>query len=183
MSYCLQKAINLSLNEHQEQYDKNGVLYFYHPIRVCLMAEQLGLDEEAQSIGVLHDIVEDTEITLEYLHQHFSSRIVSGVDALTRRNKKNAIKETFINYIMGHWDDRIIEESYFDFVRRASENSDARKIKMLDNADNMRPERLKPRKFSLPERYRHSLSILKNACIVAGEEDFVRKFEKLVTWI
>jgi hypothetical protein len=110
-------------------------------------------------------------------------RLVVGVDAMTRRNKKNARSETFENKIMGHWDDRIVEESYFDFVQRVSQNSDARKIKMLDNADNMLPSRRPEGKFSLPERYEKALAILKQSCLENGEEEYVKNFERLVTWV
>jgi (p)ppGpp synthase/HD superfamily hydrolase len=176
----LEKAIITAVNAHRGVRDANGAPYVLHPLRCLIMAQQLGLDEEAQAIAVLHDVVEDTDITLDYLRQHFSERIVAGVDALTRRKCiYRCLNECLFN------------ESYFNFVRRASENPDARKIKMLDNADNLRPERKKPGKFSLPERYQKSLGILKNACIVAGEEDYVKRFDwmlklnmtsELVTW-
>jgi (p)ppGpp synthase/HD superfamily hydrolase len=160
-------------------FDKNGVPYIYHPFRVAEMVSRLGLDEESQCIALLHDNVEDTEQTLSYLAGKFSPRVVDGVDAMTRRNKKNAIM-VWCDIDAEH---EPLDEEYFEFVRRASQNLDARKIKMLDIADNMRPERRPPGKFNLEKRYVQALRMLKVACVVSGEEDFLRKFSRLVTWI
>ncbi len=155
------KAIDIAMNSHGKQVDKAGALFIYHPLRVMRMARKLGLDEETQIIGVLHDVVEDTDTTLEDLKQAgFSERVINGVDAITRRD----------------------EESYFDFVRRVARNPDARKIKMIDNADNLRPERVVPG-LKLVDRYKDAYRILKTNALVAGDMEFVKAFEEATPWI
>lgn len=165
----LSKAILVATAAHDTQLDKRGIPYILHPLRVMVNAELLGLDKEAQQIGVLHDVVEDTAVTLNDLKlAGFSSRVVAGVDALTRRNKKLAVNG--------------VDETYMEFVKRASLNPDARKIKMIDNADNMRPERYVEGN-SLPTRYHKALHILIDANLNAGDSDYVNKFANLVTWV
>jgi (p)ppGpp synthase/HD superfamily hydrolase len=165
----LSRAVMLAAAAHDNQLDKRGVPYILHPTRVMIVAEQLGLDDEALQIAVLHDTIEDTDLTLRDLRKaHFSDRVIEGVDALTRRNKKNAVNG--------------VDETYKQFVHRAAKNADARKIKMIDNADNMRPERYVEGN-SLPTRYHKALDTLISANILAGDEDFVNKFAKFVTWI
>jgi (p)ppGpp synthase/HD superfamily hydrolase len=179
----LELAIITATKFHSGVMDKTGTcLYIFHPLRVMDMARYLGLDDEAQQIAVMHDLVEDTDCTLNHLRSlGFSERVVNGVDALTRRNKKNAVVEEVYNPLGPAYYDRITEESYFGFVKRAAENLDARKLKPLDNADNMRPDRA-VEGLKLGGRYKKSIGICMNACIEAGEQDYVDRFNRLVTW-
>lgn len=170
----IEKAINAAVSYHEGQLDKNGVPYIFHPLRVMIMAQALGLDEEAQAIAVLHDVVEDTNASLEYLKMFFPSRVVEGIDALTRRNGKHA---QIIDGIP-------VDETYMNFVKRAALNVDARKVKMLDNADNMRPERRIPNAdFKLPHRYRKCVRFLTNANVIMGDMDFIINFRRLHPWV
>ncbi len=181
----LELAIITATKFHSGVMDKTGTcLYIFHPLRVMDMARYLGLDEEAQQIAVMHDLVEDTDCTLRHLeHLGFSKRVIDGVDALTRRNKDNA--RFYPSGIPARYvpadGDVLIQEAYFDFVKRASENPDGRKLKPLDNADNMRPDRA-VEGLKLGGRYKKSISVCMDACIQAGEQDYVDRFNKLVTW-
>lgn len=170
----LEMAIFVATDAHRCVNDKCGVPYIYHPLRLMVAAQALGLDEPSQEIAVLHDVVEDTDTTLYDLRKcGFSEDVVSGVDALTRRNGKNAVKYNGVP----------VDETYKDFVRRAAVHYRARKIKMLDNADNMRPERRKPGKdFKLPTRYVWASRFLTNANTVAGDLDFIIAFRRLHPW-
>src|SRR5690349_21574560 len=87
----LDRAALTCIIQHTNQKDKQGFEYWYHPFRIAEMARFCGLDEECQAIGLLHDTVEDTDLTLIEIYRNFGSRIGDGVDSLTRRNKKNSI--------------------------------------------------------------------------------------------
>jgi (p)ppGpp synthase/HD superfamily hydrolase len=167
----LNQSFEWSVHAHRNQLDKSGIPYIYHPTRIAAMASQLGLDVETQCIGLLHDVVEDTNITLDDLRTaKFPLRIIAGVDSMTRRNKKNRVGET--------------DETYFDFVHRVALNSDARRVKLLDNADNMRPER-KVQGLKLEERYEKAAKMLWKAELESGNPDwtFIERFGGIVTWV
>jgi guanosine-3',5'-bis(diphosphate) 3'-pyrophosphohydrolase len=77
----LEKAIQLSAKAHEGQVDKAGQPYIIHPIRVMLRVE----DDSERIAAILHDIVEDTDITLDNLTSAgFSKEIVEAVKALTK---------------------------------------------------------------------------------------------------
>ena len=61
------KAMNIAYNAHMNQFDKAGVPYIYHPIH---LAEQMDSETEC-IVALLHDVVEDTEVTLEQLEKEF----------------------------------------------------------------------------------------------------------------
>ena len=81
----LKRAIVCATEAHATQYDKSGVLYIYHPLRVMLAIRHLGI--EYACCGVLHDVVEDTPVTLDDLLQElgFPASIVEAVDAISKR--------------------------------------------------------------------------------------------------
>jgi (p)ppGpp synthase/HD superfamily hydrolase len=90
-------------------------------------------DENAAIVALLHDVVEDTPITLQMLHvMGFDNGIVKAVDAMTRRKG----------------------EAYRDYIVRLAGNPMARAIKLADLEDNMSPERAS----RLPEAERSSLA-------------------------
>ena len=73
-----QKAKEMAENAHRGQIDKSGKAYIFHPIRVS----QMGKTEEERIVGLLHDVVEDTDLTLQDLKDvDFSQEIVEAVDA------------------------------------------------------------------------------------------------------
>lgn len=79
----LNLAITTAVNAHAGQYDRGGNPYILHCLKVMHYLNTD--DEELQCIGVLHDIVEDTNVTLSKLIElGFTDRIVRGVDLLTK---------------------------------------------------------------------------------------------------
>ena len=113
----LESAIAIATRAHQGQLDKAGAPYILHPLRVMQHMDS----EEAKMVAVLHDVVEDTSVTLEELRAiNFSETVVDAVDSLTRR----------------------AEESYEAFIERVKLNSLARKVKLADLEDNMDLQRL-----------------------------------------
>lgn len=115
---ALDTAIRLAAAAHRDQTDKAGQPYVLHPIRVMARCQALGMD--AMIVAVLHDVVEDTTVTLATINSLFGDTISNAVDALTKRHG----------------------ESYDDFLDRIKLNPLARLVKMQDIADNTDPDRL-----------------------------------------
>lgn len=109
----LNRAIEISLQAHDGQLDKNnGRPYIEHPFRVMNAGHTLS----EKIVGVLHDVVEDSDWTLERLSgEGFSSEIISAIDALTRRK----------------------DELYDSYLERVKSNSLAVCVKRSDLTDNM----------------------------------------------
>lgn len=138
-------ADNIADNAHLGQVDKNGWPYISHPRRVALKVREIAPEElrtEAQIVALLHDIVEDTEVTLPYLAQYFSARIVDAVDALTKRPHEP------------------LESS----MARVRANEIALWVKRADIADNTDPERIsrldEDTRKRLTKKYNKSLRLL-----------------------
>ena len=105
------RAMNLAYSAHHGQFDKGGVPYIFHPIH---LAE--GMDDEVSTcVALLHDTVEDTEITLEDLAAEFPTAVVEAVGLLTHTEGTD----------------------YFDYVRRIRSNPIAMKVKLADLSHNM----------------------------------------------
>ncbi|OWA34119.1 GTP pyrophosphokinase [Saccharibacillus sp. O16] len=114
----LARAIALAAQHHEGQTDKGGRPYIFHPVRLMLKA----LTEQEQIVAVLHDTIEDTELTLDDLRREgFSEEIVEAVDRLSRRD----------------------DETYHEFILRIKENRLAARVKILDLQDNMDLTRIK----------------------------------------
>lgn len=108
----LERAISLAAQAHAGQVDKAGQPYILHPLRVMLRVST----EEERIAAILHDVVEDTSITLEQLAEEgFSPTVVAAVEALTKRHG----------------------ESRIEAAARAAKSRVARTVKLADNAENM----------------------------------------------
>jgi len=108
----LDRAIELAACAHRGQVDKAGQPYILHPLRVMFRVET----QYERMVAVLHDVVEDTGVTLAQLSaEGFPEQVVAAVEALTKR----------------------AGESRIAAAHRAAENPIARKVKLADNAENM----------------------------------------------
>lgn len=113
----LAKAILIATQAHKDQKDRAGHPYILHPLRVMFRLHK----ERDMIVAVLHDVVEDTEWTLDELKKEgFSDEVVAAINALTRRTG----------------------ESYWDFIGRIKKNAIARKVKLVDLEDNMDVRRM-----------------------------------------
>ncbi len=113
----LDKAIHIAAKAHEGQRDKAGQPYILHPLRVMFTLR----NENERICAVLHDVIEDTDISLEYLKEAgFSEEILTALEALTKR----------------------AGESYDDFIDRVVKNKIASKVKLADLTDNMDLSRL-----------------------------------------
>lgn len=118
----LDKAVALATKLHTGQTDKAGKDYIDHPLRVMRTVQSLGYDDDVAVAAVLHDTVEDTELTIDDVRQQFGPRVADTV-ALLSKNEG----EQYAAFI-----DRII----------ASGNVDAMRVKLADLTDNMDVSRL-----------------------------------------
>jgi RelA/SpoT family (p)ppGpp synthetase len=80
----LEKAFADSEQLHRKQVRKSGEPYILHPYRVALMACESGLDVETVIIALLHDVIEDTEITKEQVQAGYGDWLADVVDGLTK---------------------------------------------------------------------------------------------------
>jgi (p)ppGpp synthase/HD superfamily hydrolase len=80
----INKAIYWARKYHADQKRKSGELYYSHPLEVAYIISDYNLKTDVIVASILHDIVEDTEVTVEMIHGSFGQRIAEMVDRLTR---------------------------------------------------------------------------------------------------
>src|SRR5690554_4347643 len=83
----LERAYRFAVNAHQGQKRFSGELYITHPLGVATILAELELDLDTIVAGLLHDVVEDTEVTLEEIENEFGSEIAQLVDGVTKLSK------------------------------------------------------------------------------------------------
>ena len=116
----LDRAIEIALYAHANDDDKGGEPYIRHPLRVME-----AMDTETERIvAVLHDVVEDSEGTLNQIEKEFDGEVRNAVDALTKDEE-----------IRKQMDDK--EYYLTEFIPQAADNEIARKVKRADIKDNM----------------------------------------------
>nr|WP_283244910.1 bifunctional (p)ppGpp synthetase/guanosine-3',5'-bis(diphosphate) 3'-pyrophosphohydrolase [Gehongia tenuis] len=97
----IEKAYRLAETAHTGQLRASGEPYFVHPYGVAVILTDLGLDVDTIAAGLLHDVVEDTPVTLEEITDEFGSEIASLVDGVTKlsrfefRTKEEQQAETY----------------------------------------------------------------------------------------
>ena len=104
------KAMHIAYNAHHGQLDKSGAPYIFHPVH---LAEQME-DEFSCCAALLHDVVEDTEVTLEDLRKDFPEEVVEAVRLLTH-------------------EEGVPDVEYLTAIKA---NPIALKVKLADNAHN-----------------------------------------------
>lgn len=137
------KAMKISFEAHKEQTDKNGMPYIYHPIH---LAEQMQ-DEATVCVALLHDVAEDTDITLDDLKQEgFSKEIMDALRLMTH-------------------DDAV---PYMDYVRKIRENPIATAVKLADlkhNSDLTRLDVVDDAALTRAEKYKKAIALLSGSGI------------------
>lgn len=83
----LNKAIDFAVHYHGHQTRESGDPYYYHVFGVADIVIQMRLDSSSVITALLHDTVEDTDLTLEEIEQHFGSEIAKLVDGVTKLTK------------------------------------------------------------------------------------------------
>ena len=134
------KAMRLCFEAHKEQRDKSGLPYVFHPIH---LAEQMST-EETTIVALLHDVVEDTDYTIEDLTAMGFDQAITDAIAL-----------------MTHTDG----VDYMDYVRRVKENPIAKTVKLADlrhNSDLTRLDIVDKEAIARKEKYLKAIELLED---------------------
>ena len=138
--HLVEKAIALAVEAHAGEVDKQGKPYIVHPLHLMMQMETA----EEMITAVLHDVVEDTNTTLEDLRQHgFPEVVLEALELLTHDTASTRYKE---------------------YVAAVKPNPLARKVKLADLAHNMDVRRLPEmgmKDYGRLEKYRRAWDTLK----------------------
>ena len=104
------KAMQIAYAAHHGQFDYNGIPYIFHPLH---LAEAMD-DEISCCVALLHDVVEDTAVTMDELAQEFPAEVIQALRLLTHEDGAD----------------------YLDYVRAIKPNPVAVKVKLADLAHN-----------------------------------------------
>ena len=133
------KAMKLCFQAHKNQTDKSGIPYVFHPIH---LAEQMK-DEDTTVVALLHDVVEDTDYTLDDLAaMGFSRNIIEALNLMTHRTGV----------------------PYMDYVAKIKANPIARAVKLADlahNSDLTRLDTVDEKARARVEKYAQAIRLLK----------------------
>lgn len=83
----VKKAIEFAVKYHGSQKRASGDPYYYHPLQVAEIIAQMRLDSDSIVTAILHDTIEDTDLTFENIEKHFGHNIAKLVDGVTKLNK------------------------------------------------------------------------------------------------
>lgn len=84
----IRKAFDVAMDAHKDQRRKSGEAYFFHPIAVAkIVASEIGLGATAIAAALMHDVVEDTPITVEDIERMFNPKVAQLVEGLTKISK------------------------------------------------------------------------------------------------
>ena len=139
----LDRALRIAVKAHENQKDRYGQPYILHPLRVMMSVSS----HEEKIVAVLHDVIEDSDLTLKDLSEAgFSPEITAAVDAISKRDG----------------------EKYFQYINRVGANQLARSVKLADLTDNMdlkRIDKLSEKDQKRLARYHKAWNMLKNVTI------------------
>ena len=80
----IEKAYNFAKNFHGDQKRKSGEPYIIHPLCVAIILAELELDKETIAAGLLHDVLEDTIMTMDEMRAEFGDDVAHLVDGVTK---------------------------------------------------------------------------------------------------
>ena len=133
------KALRISFNAHHKQVDKSGLPYVYHPFHV---AEQMD-DEYSTCVALLHDVAEDSDMTLSDLRaEGFPDEVIDALALLT--HDKNV--------------------PYMDYIKKIRTNPIATKVKLADlehNSDLSRLDEVDQKALERVKKYQLAAKLLK----------------------
>lgn len=137
---CIESAITYAVHSHYGQTDRSDVPYIFHPLRVMEAVRKAGYSLTHQIVAVLHDVVEDTEASIDEVELYFGFDVADAVAAITRLD----------------------DEKYFsEYLPRVLDNSIARVVKYFDAQDNS------SRSGTLPGEEKKYAKIM-SRCVDAG---------------
>lgn len=133
-------ALKLCFETHKEQTDKGGMPYVFHPFH---LAEQMS-DEETTVVALLHDVVEDSDHTINDLREMgFSESVLSAIELMTHD----------------------LDVPYMEYVAQIKANPIARAVKLADlkhNSDTSRLDDITPYDIARAEKYKNAIELLES---------------------
>jgi len=124
----IRKAFDLALDAHKDMRRKSGEPYIYHPLAVAqICAEEIGLGTTSIVCALLHDTVEDTDVTLEDIRHGFGNKVAQIIDGLTK-----------ISGVFDQTTNSIQAENFRKMLLTLSEDVRVILIKLADRLHNMR---------------------------------------------
>ena len=133
-----EKAYEIAKKAHLGQVDKAGEDYIKHPEKVASFVET----DEEKAVAYLHDVIEDTELTLEDLHEYeFSKEVIEAVDIITKKKG----------------------EDYRNYLNSVKKNKLARAVKLADlrhNSDLTRLTKVTEKDIERKEKYQKAIDFL-----------------------
>lgn len=133
-------AMKICFKAHAHQLDKSGLPYVFHPFHI---AEQMK-DEDTTIVALLHDVVEDSDITLDDLKKYgFSEDVISAVAAMTHSPNID----------------------YMDYIAQVKKNPLAAAVKLEDlrhNSDLTRLEEVTAKDIQRNEKYKKAIELLES---------------------
>lgn len=142
LSKEISKALQLAYDVHQGQVDKAGKPYILHPVTVAMTLAMQGYSEDCIVAALLHDVVEDTDVTLEDLQRmQFSDNVIRALALLTHNDGTE----------------------YMEYVKKVKGNPVAAAVKMADllhNSDRSRLKTVTPKDEERLLKYEHAISLL-----------------------
>lgn len=134
------KAMKIAYQAHMNQFDKAHVPYIYHPIH---LAEQMDSELECV-VALLHDVVEDTNMTFSDLEEFFPSKVIEILKLLTRDKTTD----------------------YMEYIKKLKSNQVATKVKIADilhNSDETRLDVIDDEAIQRRKKYQEALIYLKKS--------------------
>lgn len=123
----IRRAFDLAVDAHKDQRRKTGEPYIYHPIAVAkIVADEIGLGAVSIAAALMHDVVEDTDYTLDDIQKLFGKKIAKIIDGLTKIA------------VLNKQDVSIQSENYKKLLLTLSEDVRVILIKIADRLHNMR---------------------------------------------
>ena len=133
-----EKAYEIAKRAHLGQVDKAGEDYIKHPEKVASFVKT----DEEKAVAYLHDVIEDTELTLEDLHEYeFSKEVIEAVDIITKKKG----------------------EDYQSYLNSVKKNKLARAVKLADlrhNLDLTRLTKVTEKDIERKEKYQKAIDFL-----------------------
>ncbi len=133
-----QKAYEIAKRAHLGQVDKAGEDYIKHPEKVASFVKT----DEEKAVAYLHDVIEDTELTLEDLYEYgFSKEVIEAVDIITKKRG----------------------EDYQSYLNSVKKNKLARAVKLADlrhNSDLTRLTKVTEKDIERKEKYQKAINFL-----------------------
>ena len=134
------KALRLCFDAHKDQNDKSGMPYVFHPFHLAAQMK----DESTTIVALLHDIVEDTDYTLEDLRgMGFCEEVLLAISFMTHSP----------------------DVPYMEYVAKIKTNAIAREVKLADlkhNSDMTRYDKITPYDIERTEKYKKAIALLEN---------------------